>query len=95
MRAALRISRLKSLADPGPWIRTVPLKAGSAVIFTEALTHGTIPWTAEHERRALFCRYMPGHMAFVGRYREDGREHPGCAQTPARSVPRERMNPED
>ena len=69
----------KSLAEPGPWVRTLPLKAGSAVLFTEALTHGTLPWTASHERRALFYRYTPGHMAFVGRYREDGREHPGRA----------------
>ena len=51
-------------------------KAGSAVIFTEALTHGTLPWTADHERRALFYRYTPGHMAFVGRYREDKLEEP-------------------
>ena len=69
----------KSLTEPGPWIKPVPLRAGSAVLFTEALTHGTLPWTAEHERRALFYRYMPGHMAFVGRYREDGREQPGGA----------------
>ena len=67
----------KPLTDPGPPIASVPLRAGSAVLFTEALTHGTLPWTAEHERRALFYRYTPGHMAFVGRYREDGREHPG------------------
>jgi hypothetical protein len=58
----------------GPWLRRIPLKAGSALIFTEALTHGTLPWTAAHERRALFYRYAPGHMAFVGRYREDGFE---------------------
>lgn len=70
---------LKSLTDAGPPVTPVPLKAGSAVLFTEALTHGTMPWTAEHERRTLFYRYMPGHTAFVGRYREDGREHPGGA----------------
>lgn len=69
----------KPLTDPGSWIEPVPLKAGSVVLFTEALTHGTLPWTADHERRALFYRYTPGHMAFVGRYREDGREHPGGA----------------
>ena len=51
-----------------------PQQAGSVIIFTEALAHGTLPWTADHERRALFYRYTPGHMAFVGRYREDGRE---------------------
>ena len=67
------------LTDPGPWIEPVPVRAGSAVLFTEALTHGTLPWTADHERRALFYRYMPGHMAFVGRYREDGTEQPGFA----------------
>ena len=69
----------KPLTEPGPWVEPVPLRAGSVVLFTEALTHGTPPWAAEHERRALFYRYTPGHMAFVGRYSEDGREHPGGA----------------
>ena len=69
----------ESLTDPGPWVKPVPLRAGSVVLFTEALTHGTLPWTAEHERRALMYRYTPGHMAFVGRYWEDGREHSGGA----------------
>ncbi len=64
-------SSLASLEKTGSWLQHVPQKAGAAVIFTEALTHGTLPWTADHERRALFCRYTPGHMAFVGRYRED------------------------
>jgi hypothetical protein len=69
-------SSLVSLEKKGPWLQHVPQKAGSVVIFTEALTHGTLPWTADHERRALFCRYTPGHMAFVGRYREDKLEEP-------------------
>ena len=63
-----------SFEKVGPWLMQVPQKAGSVVIFTEALTHGTLPWTAAHERRALFYRFTPGHMAFVGRYREDRRE---------------------
>ena len=67
------------LVDPGPWIERVALRAGSVLIFTEALTHGTLPWAADHERRALFYRYSPGHSAHVGRYREDGREPPGGA----------------
>lgn len=37
----------------------VPLKAGSVVIFTEALTHGTLTWQAEHDRRTLFYKYCP------------------------------------
>ncbi len=37
-------------------------RAGDALIFTEALIHGTLPWTADHERRALLYKYMPGHI---------------------------------
>jgi hypothetical protein len=68
-------SSFASFEKMGPWLQHVPQKAGSVVIFTEALTHGTLPWTADHERRALFYRYTPGHMAHVGRYREDKLEH--------------------
>ena len=41
----------------------LPMKAGSALIFTEALTHGTLPWQGAHERRTLLYRYAAG--AFV------------------------------
>ena len=34
-------------------------KAGSVVIFTEALTHGTAPWTAEYQRCSLLYKYSP------------------------------------
>lgn len=34
-----------------------PAPAGSAIIFTEALTHGTLPWRAKHQRRTLFYKY--------------------------------------
>jgi hypothetical protein len=45
-----------------------PLEAGDVVIFTEALVHGTAPWTADHERRALLYKYSPGHSAWMGEY---------------------------
>src|SRR5688500_19432084 len=32
-------------------------KAGDAIIFTEAVTHGTWPWTAPHDRYAIHYRY--------------------------------------
>jgi ectoine hydroxylase-related dioxygenase (phytanoyl-CoA dioxygenase family) len=35
------------------------LRAGDLLIFTEALTHGTMPWLAEGVRRALLYRYSP------------------------------------
>ncbi len=44
------------------------VEAGDAVIFTEALIHGTAPWTADHERRALLYKYSPGHSAWMSDY---------------------------
>jgi len=49
---------------PSDWVREVPLSAGSVLIFTEALTHCTIPWTAPHERKAVLFKYAPGHLAW-------------------------------
>jgi hypothetical protein len=40
------------------------MKAGSALVFTEALTHGTLPWKGSHERRTLLYRYAPGNMVY-------------------------------
>ena len=45
-------------------VRHIPAKAGSAILFTEALTHGALPWNGEHERRLVILRYGPGIMAF-------------------------------
>ncbi len=45
-------------------LRQVPQTAGSVLIFTEALRHGTLPWDADHERRSLLYKYCPGHMAW-------------------------------
>jgi hypothetical protein len=39
-------------------------RAGSLVIFTEALTHGTAPWTAEHQRRSLLYKYSPAQQSW-------------------------------
>ena len=36
------------------------MKAGDALIFTEGLTHGTLPWKGKHERRTLLYRYAAG-----------------------------------
>jgi hypothetical protein len=42
----------------------VPLRAGDVVVFTEALTHGTLPWQGVRERRTLVLKYSPGNSAF-------------------------------
>jgi hypothetical protein len=58
----------KSHEKTGPWLQCPEAPAGSLVIFTEALTHGTLPWTAEHERRSLLYKYSPGHQSWAKRY---------------------------
>ena len=40
------------------------IKAGDVLFFTEALIHGTKPWTASHQRRSLLYKYSPGHSAW-------------------------------
>ena len=39
--------------------------AGSVILFTEALTHGTAAWQGSHERRALLYKYCVSHMAWT------------------------------
>ncbi len=46
-------------------LTALPAEPGDAIIFTEAMTHGTHPWTAPHQRRALFFKYSPGYMAWA------------------------------
>merc|ERR1712039_394091 len=48
-----------------PVVTRVPARAGDAIIFTEALTHGTLPWTADPpadgspSRQTLFYKFSP------------------------------------
>ena len=37
----------------------MPADAGSAIVFTEALAHGTWEWTGPTERRTVFLKYTP------------------------------------
>lgn len=39
--------------------------AGSVILFTESLTHGTAAWTGKHERRALLYKYCVSQMAWT------------------------------
>ena len=48
------------------FVTEVNAKAGDAVIFSEACTHGTLPWMADHQRRAVLYKYNTGHMAWGG-----------------------------
>ncbi len=46
-------------------VKQVEAKAGSVIIFTEALAHGTMPWTAERQRRSILYKYSPGPMSYA------------------------------
>ncbi len=67
---------------PGEWldmdqglhecVRRVPGPAGTAVVFTEALTHGALPWTGSDERRTLFFKYSPHPVSWSAAYFDAG-----------------------
>lgn len=50
------------------FVKPITCKAGDAIIFTEAVTHGTLPWKAKHQRRSFLTRYSPGNLAYAKSY---------------------------
>lgn len=47
------------------------LQAGDVLVFNEALTHGTLPWRSERQRRVLLYRYSPywvNYHSVLGRW---------------------------
>ena len=54
-------SRLENW-DPDVPVHRVEARAGDCILFTEKLTHGTIPWAGSGERRTLFYKYVPFGM---------------------------------
>ena len=56
--------QFRPVKDNKTCMAPVHQKAGDAVIFTEALTHGTLPWTAPHQRRSILFKYSPGHASW-------------------------------
>jgi hypothetical protein len=48
------------------------IKAGSVVVFTEATTHGTLPWRGSSQRRNLIYRFSPATSAYGRGFVENG-----------------------
>ena len=46
----------------------ITCKAGAVVYFTEATTHGTLPWKSDQPRRSILTRYTAGNLAYVPAY---------------------------
>jgi Phytanoyl-CoA dioxygenase (PhyH) len=65
----------RDLAVSHSCVQAVTVKAGSAIIFTEALTHGTLPWRGSGERRTLFYKYSP-HPSAWSRYYYNPDDYP-------------------
>ena len=58
-----------------PVVERVTGPAGTAVIFTEALVHGTLPWSGSDERRPIFFKYSPASVSWSAEY-PDADEYP-------------------
>ena len=65
------IATLEARGEFGPFsgamYEHVAAKKGSAIVFTEALTHGALPWVASHQRRTLLYRYAARGFAASSR----------------------------
>jgi hypothetical protein len=73
-------SEWRDLADFKPFMRAVTGPAGTAIVFTEALTHGAMPWTGAHERRTLFFKYSPFPLSWSAAY-YDASEYEGLTDS--------------
>ena len=60
----------QSIADnfeTAPQVILPRMPAGSVTLFSEALTHGTAPWRAQHERRVLLYKYCVSNLSWTSR----------------------------
>lgn len=63
-----------------------PLRAGDVLLFTEAATHGTLPWTAERTRRAALFRFAPATLAYGRAYHPDWPENVTALLSPEQAA---------
>ena len=62
--------KLSSYEGQREYVKEVHTQAGHAIIFTEALTHGTLVWQGAHQRRTLIYKYSPGFQALAAGYHQ-------------------------
>jgi hypothetical protein len=56
-----------------PCVARVTGRAGTAILFTEALTHGALPWKGKGERRTIFYKYSPHPISWAANYYDESR----------------------
>jgi len=59
------------------------LHKGDVVLFTEAATHGTLPWASDVERRTVIYRFSPAGSAYGRSYLEGLAELDGLTEAEA------------
>jgi ectoine hydroxylase-related dioxygenase (phytanoyl-CoA dioxygenase family) len=75
---------VRSFATAAEYVVQPTLQPGDAVIFSEALVHGTAPWRATGERLALLLKYVPGHSCAATP--RDGRVEPSWLSAQQRAL---------
>jgi hypothetical protein len=58
---------------PRSFVTPVTGPAGTAIVFTEAMSHGTLPWRGTGERRTVFLKYNPHPIAWSARFYDRSR----------------------
>lgn len=76
---------LENLKQPHSCIHEVSGKAGTAILFTEALTHTTLFWQRAHERRTLFYKYSPYPSTWL-RHSYNANDYPELSETQQRML---------
>jgi ectoine hydroxylase-related dioxygenase (phytanoyl-CoA dioxygenase family) len=84
-------SDLREYQKESPLLCQVPMEAGDCILFTEALTHGTLPWRGKHHRRSLFYKYSPKHLSWAGRYYAPGAGRASFAEVESLLTERQRI----
>ena len=69
--------------ETSPQVIIPNMPAGSVILFSESLTHGTSPWRAEHERRTLLYKYCISNLTWTSK-RVDA--PPSVALTPRQQI---------
>ena len=54
--------------DVPDFVTRVAAEPGDAIVFTEALTHGTLPWTVDEIRETVFYKFSPHATSWSGNY---------------------------
>ena len=57
--------RVQDDLENSPCVLVPEAPAGSAILFTESLTHGTTAWRGQHQRRALLYKYSVSHLVWI------------------------------